>query len=112
MLYAVDRPVANTYLVRERDRRRLGELALVLLVVLVLGLALLSYTWLHVEALASGYRAGRLEQQLHELNRLERELRLEASYLANPQRIERRAVEELGMRPPTIEQMVFLEAGR
>ena len=43
------RPVVNTYLVRERDRRRLRELALVLLVVLCLGGGLLAYTWIHLE---------------------------------------------------------------
>ena len=110
--YVVDRPVVNSYLVRERDRRRLRELFLVVLLGVLLGLCLLSYTWLQVELLASGYRAGELEQRLHGLERIERELRLEASYLASPQRIERRATEELGMRPPTLEQMVFLEGSR
>ncbi len=49
--YAVRRPVANAYLVRERDRRRLRELAVVLLVVLSLGGGLLAYTWIHLEVL-------------------------------------------------------------
>ena len=39
--YAFTRPVANSYLVRERDRRLLRELVLVLLVVLCLGGGLL-----------------------------------------------------------------------
>jgi hypothetical protein len=46
--YAFRRPVRNSYLVRERDRRLARELALVLLVVLLLGGGLLGYTWIHL----------------------------------------------------------------
>ena len=44
--YAVHRPVANSYLVRERNRRRLRELAVVLVAVGCLGGGLLAYTWI------------------------------------------------------------------
>ena len=54
--YAVRRPVVNSYLVRERDRRRLRELGLVLLLVLTLGGGLLGYTWIHLEVLRTGFR--------------------------------------------------------
>lgn len=107
--YAFRRPVVNTYLVRERDRRRHRELALVLLVVLCLGGGLLAYTWIHLEMLSTGYEIDKLEKSLDELSKKERQLRLEASYLAGPSQIERRAVTELGMQPPTLEQMVFWE---
>jgi cell division protein FtsL len=101
--------VVNTYLVRERDRRRQRELALVLLVVLCLGGGLLGYTWIHLEVLRTGYEIDALEKRLGELTKHERQLRLEASYLAGPSQIERRAVEELGMQPPALEQVVFWE---
>lgn len=107
--YAFRRPVVNTYLVRERDRRRHRELALVLMVVLCLGGGLLAYTWIHLEMLSTGYEIDKLEKSLDELSKKERQLRLEASYLAGPSQIERRAVTELGMQPPTLEQMVFWE---
>ena len=98
--YAFRRPVVNSYLVRERDRRRVRELALVLLVVLCLGGGLLAYTWIHLEVTRTGYRIDKLERELTEQTREERQLRLEAAYLASPSQIERRAVEELGMQPP------------
>lgn len=107
--YAVHRPVANEYLVRERDRRRLRDLGLVLLVLAPLGLALSAFTWVHLQVLDAGYEIEALEERLHELHRQESRLRLEASYLASPTVIERRATEELGMRPPEIDQLVFLE---
>lgn len=107
--YAFTRPVANSYLVRERDRRLLRELLVVLLVVLCLGGGLLAYTGIHLEVTRTGYRIDKLERELEEQTRKERELRLEAAYLASPTRIEQRAVAELGMQPPSLEQVIFWE---
>lgn len=107
--YSVHRPVANEYLVRERDRRRHRELGRVLLVLAPLGLALSGFTWVHLQVLDAGYEIEAAEERLHELHREESRLRLEASYLASPNVVERRAVAELGMRPPEIDQLVFLE---
>jgi cell division protein FtsL len=107
--YAFRRPVANTYLVRERDRRRVRELLVVLGVVVCLGGSLLAYTWIHLEVTRAGYRIDRLERELTELERTERQLRLEAAYLASPTQVERRAVGELHMQPPALEQVVFWE---
>ena len=107
--YAFRRPVVNTYLVRERDRRRQRELAVVLLSVLCLGGGLLAYTWIHLEVLRTGYRIDALERELTELTQTERQLRLEAAYLASPSRVEQRAVRELAMQSPALEQMVFWE---
>jgi cell division protein FtsL len=101
--------VVNTYLVRERDRRRQRELAVVLLSVLCLGGGLLAYTWIHLEVLRTGYRIDALERELTELTQTERQLRLEAAYLASPSRVEQRAVSELTMQSPALEQMVFWE---
>jgi len=107
--YAFTRPVVNTYLVRERDRRRWRELGTVLLAVVLLGGGLLVYTWIHLEVMRAGYRIDSLERELTALTREERQLRLEATYLASPSRIEERAVNELGMQPPALEQVVFWE---
>jgi cell division protein FtsL len=107
--YAFRRPVRNTYLVRERDRRLARELAAVVAVVVLLGGGLLAYTWLHLEALRTGYRIDLLERQLRDLSQIQRQLQLEASYLGSPQRIEERAVRELGMQQPALSQVVFWE---
>jgi len=107
--YAVRRPVVNAYLVRQRDRRRLRELAWVVATALPLALALLGYTWLQLETLRVGYRVEALEQRVHKLAQIERQLRLEAAHLAHPERLARRAADELGLRPPAVEQVIFLE---
>ncbi len=107
--YAFKRQVENPYLVRERDRRKLRELIGVLGIVLVLGGGLLAYTWIHLEILRIGYRADSLEKQLDRLQEEERQRRLEAASLTHPPRIEERAEQQLGMRPPTLEQTFFYE---
>lgn len=107
--YAVHRPVENEYLVRERDRRRWKELGLILLVLAPVALSLSAFTWIHLQVLDAGYAIEALEGRLHDLERQESRLRLEAAHLASPSRIETLATEELSMRPPTIDQMIFLE---
>jgi len=107
--YAVHRPVENTYLVRERDRRLLRELLAVLGAVLVLGGGLLAYTWVHIEILRTGYRIDDMEKHLHKLLETERQWRLEAAYLAHPERLADRATKELGMVEPTLDQTLFFE---
>lgn len=107
--YTVRRPVVNAYLVRERDRRRLRELGIVLAAVFPLGLGLLGYTWLQLETLRTGYRIETLERRAHQLSQVERQLRLEAAYLANPARLAERAAGELELGAPGVEQILFLE---
>ena len=105
--YAYNRPVENAFLVRERARGRVRELVRVVAVLLPLGLALLGYTWVHLEVLDTGYRINALERRLDGLTREERELRLEAAYLESPRQIEERAAGELGMAPPALGQVLF-----
>lgn len=107
--YALRRPVVNTYLVRERDRRLARDLVAVLFAVVLLGGGLLGYTWIHLEALKTGYRIDKLEGELRDLSKRERQLALEAAYLAGPQQVEKRATEELRMQQPALSQMLFWE---
>ena len=108
--YAVVRPVSNTYLIRERDRRRRRELLWVTSVLVPLGVCALVYVWLHVEVLRVGYRIHELEKSEEQRAGLEKQLGLEAAFLESPQRIEERAVAELGMTAPAAEQLMFAEA--
>lgn len=107
--YTVRKPVVNAYLVRERDRRRLRELGLVLAAVFPLGVGLLVHTWQRLETLRVGYRIEALERRAHELEQTERQLRLESAYLANPARLAERGAAELGLVAPGIEQVLFVD---
>ena len=108
--YVLPRPPRNRYLVRERDRRRMRELLRLGGAIVVVGASLLAYTWLHLQLLGSGYRVEALEQRLADLERQERHLRLEVSYLSSPQRVETRATRELGMKAPELAQVLFVAA--
>ncbi len=107
--YAESRPVTNFYLVRERDRRRLRELVMLVFGLLPVAVVLLGYTWIHLEIRKSGYRIHQLEERLIELQRAERRLGLESAYLTSPQRLEASAADRLGMVEPSLDQMVFVE---
>jgi hypothetical protein len=106
--YVGPQPVENFYLVRERDRRRARELVLLAFGLAPLALALVAYVWLHVEIRQVGYRIVDQERRLVELQREERGLRMEASALANPERLQAEAA-KIGLVTPSIEQMVFVE---
>lgn len=110
--YVVRRPVANSYLVRERDRRRLRELTLVLLAVLPLVAVLIGYVWVNLELLRCGYRIHALEGRLEVAQRELQLLELEAAYQTGAARLQQRARAELGMQPAAEGQMVALGDAR
>lgn len=105
--YAIHRPVENTYLVRERDRRFVRELLGVVAAVVVLGGGLLAYTWVHIEILRTGYRIDDLEKRLHQLQEEERRWLLKTASLTHPEVVARRARQELGMQAPSLDQTLF-----
>lgn len=107
--YAVRRPIENSYLVRERDRRRVRELALVVVVLAPVVLGVLLNIWIQIEVVGTGYRVHELERGVHALREYENQLRVEASYLASPARVEGRAIRGLGMSFASIDQLVFAE---
>lgn len=107
--YAIRQPVVNAYLVRQRDRRRRKELALVVVAVLPVASALLGYVWLNVKLLNIGYEVYKLERALEQMEQQGRQLEIEVSYLSSPQRVTVRAREELGMVPVSLDQLVFAE---
>ena len=107
--YAFTRPVLNSYLERDRDRRRRRELGWILLVTVPVGLCGVINVWLHYQLLAIGYNIPHLERELEQRLEIERSLALEAAYLASPDRIEKLAIEKLGMEVPPASRILFAE---
>jgi hypothetical protein len=108
--YAYHRQVENSWLVRERDRRRLRELALVVLAASTVVLALLAYTWLNVRVLETAYRIDELEGTLKDLERQRAALALEEARATALPIVEARAAAELGMVPAAAARTVRWEA--
>ncbi len=107
--YVIRRPVDNRYLVRERDRRRLRELAWVLLAAVPVALALIVYVWVNLELLRSGYRIHELEGRLQQAQQRLRMLELEESYQTGAARLAERG-RELGLGPPAEEHRLRLRS--
>lgn len=102
----------NTFLLRERDRRRRNDLVRMTLTLLPLGLGLLIYTWVQLETLATGYRISEKERELHQLDRQRQTLELTADDLARPLLVEKLAAERLALRPQTQEQTLYYRPDR
>jgi cell division protein FtsL len=107
--YSLRRPVANVYLVRDRDRRLRRDLLAVLAVALPLSAAVLAYVWITSQVWDVGYEVLRLEQTLDSRLDQERHLRAEAASLSRNEGIEERAQSELGLHEVDLESVVFVE---
>lgn len=107
--YVVKRQVDNSYLVRQRDRRRRRELAAVFLALVPVAGGMLGYVWLNLHLVHIGYEVDRLERTLIQEERRERELWVEAAYLSSPERIRTEAARELGLVEADLDRMVFIE---
>ena len=94
-------PPEQTFrVVRERDRRRLRTMALVLGLSACLVGSALGVVWLKVQQVRLAYRLDALRTVKIELEDLNRQLRIELATLRSLARIEEKARAELGMVPP------------
>lgn len=107
--YSLRRPVANVYLVRDRDRRLRRDLLAVLAVALPLSAAVLAYVWVTSQVRDVGYNIRVLEQTLEVQLEDERRLTVEAARLARHEGVGERAVRELGLGEVSLDSVIFVE---
>jgi hypothetical protein len=105
MRYAQKKQIDNTYIVRERDRRRSRELLGVLAVGVPLGLFLWLFTWQNLEVFRLGREATRLQEVKTDLQQTNKRLRLEVERLTALEEVEEKA-ERIGLRPAAPERVV------
>jgi len=106
--YSLRRPVANVYLVRDRDRRLRRDLLSVLAVALPLSAAVLAYVWVTTQVRDVGYDVRVLEQTLEVQLEDERRLKVEAARLARHEGVGERAAQELGLAEVNLDAVVFV----
>lgn len=94
--------------VREVDRARQRELWQLALISLLLAGLLVFSAWQHFELLRHGYRLEQMQQERAEEEAINRHLRLEVESLKAPQRIERLAVERLGLKRPSAAETLVI----
>jgi hypothetical protein len=98
MRYAQKKQIENTYIVRERDRRRSRELLGVLAVGVPLGLFLWLFTWQNLEVFRLGREATELQQVKTGLEQTNKKLRLEVERLTALDEVEEKAA-RIGLVP-------------
>lgn len=89
------------------ERRRLIRKAVVLLVFVLV--SALFCVWSRVKIIQLGYEISALKSQEEELSKKESHLELEVEALRSPKRLEKVAIEVLGMHPPAGDEIVFVK---
>ena len=90
-MYAQKKPIENTHIVRERDRRRFRELFSVVVLGIFIGGFLIIFTWQNLSVIRLGHEATRLQRQKKDLENANKALRLEIDRLTSLAAVEQRA---------------------
>lgn len=106
-MYTQKKPIENTHIVRERDRRRFRELLAVLFLGAPIGLFLLLFTWQNLEVIRLGHEATRLQKHLKEVASTNKALQLELDRLTALDSVEQQAV-ALGFEPTPAASIVMV----
>ncbi|MEZ5415778.1 MAG: cell division protein FtsL [Vicinamibacterales bacterium] len=107
--YAIRKDVRNTTIVREVDERRQRQLWTSIAIGVVLVAVVMFDAWQHFELIRQGYEIEALQKARAVEEDTARHLRLEIETLRAPQRIERLAETQLGMRRPKAADTIVLE---
>ena len=107
--YEIRKDFRNNQIVREVDERRLRDLWQSLAIGAALVIVLLFSAWQHFELLRHGYKLEQMQRERAAESDINRHLRLENETLRAPQRIEKIAIERLGMVAPGDADAVVLE---
>jgi hypothetical protein len=91
-MYAQKKPIENTHIVRERDRRRSRELLAVLALGIPIGAFLLLFTWQNLQVISLGHEATRLQKQKQEIENANKALQLDLDRRTSLGAVEQRAV--------------------
>lgn len=107
--YAVRPEIRNSPIVREVDRERQREQWRSLGVGVFLAAVVLASAWQHFQLLQHGYRVEQLQQDRAREIEINRQLRLELETLRSPARIERIAIEQIGLVAPADDEAFVIE---
>jgi hypothetical protein len=90
-MYTQKKPIDNTHVVRERDRRRNRELVAVLFLGLPIGLFLLLFTWQNLEVIRLGRETTRLQKLYKDTEAQHKQLEAERDRLTSFDTVETQA---------------------
>lgn len=79
------------------------------IIIVFLGISCsLFYVWAHHQIISLGYEISRVSQQEQELTEENKKLRLELAMLKSPERLEKKALQELGFVNPQNGQIIIV----
>ena len=107
--YAIRKDVRNNPIVREVDEERQHELRQSIGIGCMLVLVLLFSAWQHFELIRHGYRLEEMQRERATQEEIRRHLTLEIETLRARQRIEKLAIEQLGMVAPAADEAIVIE---
>jgi len=108
-MYTQKKPIDNTHIVRERDRRRNRELFAVLSLGVPIGLFLLLFTWQNLEVIRLGREATRLQKDLKAVEAQHKALQADLDRMTSFDAVEQKAA-ALGFETTDTKAIVIVEA--
>jgi len=106
-MYTQKKPIDNTHIVRERDRRRNRELLAVLSLGVPIGLFLLLFTWQNLEVIRLGREATRLQNTLKQTETEHKLLEAELDRMTSFLTVEQQAA-KMGFAPADPKTIVMV----
>lgn len=80
--------------------------------ILLMVIAAVMYTWIHVKVVEIGYDINALNRMKQQLMAENKAASAELALLRNPQRLEKIATEQLGLKQPAETQFVYFNTGK
>lgn len=106
-MYTQKKPIDNTHIVRERDRRRNRELLGVLTLGIPIGAFLLLFTWQNLEVIRLGRETTRLQKTYKDTEAVHKALEAERDRLTSFDTVETQAA-KLGFAPADPKTIVMV----
>lgn len=98
----------NTRIKSPPVRLTARQLLVVVVIVITFMSCSIGYVWSNFEGTQLGYSISRLKSEERQLLNINQQLKVELAYLKSSERLERVALEELGMKWATRDQVVVL----
>jgi cell division protein FtsL len=108
-LKASIKPQPHSRKKRSKEKHPLGPIKYLIGLLAIFVPGTLVYIWLHVQTVSFSYDIAKTQKQKRELLEMNKKLRIQLANLKSPERIERIALTQLGLKPPEKGQIEILK---
>ena len=92
----------------KKNNNHRGFIHFLVILFLMLLLTCISHVWVNFKRTQTGYALSQLKKEIAQAEEYNRKLKLELAFLKSPEYLEKRAINELGLRHPTPAQIIYL----